>query len=90
MIVRRVVEGATRRTRVQRVNDNALEYVILGLRMTALVAAFSLPWDVVALIWTADMRWAATAAFAAILGGVCGWIGFYTFGNEGWHREGPH
>lgn len=85
---RRVVEGAARRSAVQRANDNTLEVVILGLRLLAVFAALSALVSVVAVVWTGDLRWLATLCLEAIVGGVCGWLGFWTFGNDGW-RRGP-
>jgi hypothetical protein len=81
---RRVVEGATRRTPVQRANDSTLEYVIFGLRLIGAACAVAWLVTVFALIWTADLRWLATMVVLVIVGGVSSWLGFRTFSNEEW------
>jgi len=86
---RRVTEGVARRSRVQRLNDNTLEYVIFGLRVLAGVSACGLLVAAVALVWTGDLRWLATLVLTIIWSGVFGWLGFWTFGNEGWRRGEP-
>jgi hypothetical protein len=88
-VVRRVSEGEARRSVVQRANDNTLEYVALSLRLLGAGSAAAWLVAVVALIWTADLRWLATLVFLVIVGGVSTWLGFWTFGNEGWRRADP-
>ncbi len=84
--VRRTTEGVARRTAVQRLNDNSLEYVILGLRAFGALAALGWLVSLIALIWTADLRWLTTMVVLVVLGGPATWLGFWTFGNEGWVR----
>jgi hypothetical protein len=85
--VRRVTEGVARRTVVQRLNDNALEYAVLALRSLGSVAILGWLVAIVALIWTADLRWLATMVVLVIVGSCSTWLGFWTFGNEGWKRD---
>jgi uncharacterized membrane protein YqjE len=85
---RRVVEGSAQRTVIERANDNTLETVIFGLRLVALWLAVLSLVSVFMTIWTADLRWVATLTASVILGAVAGYLGFWTFGNEGW-RRGP-
>lgn len=86
-VTRRVTEGEARRSAVQRANDNTLEVVIFGLRGLAMLCAVAALVSVLATIWTADARWAATIAVCVIVGGAAGWLGFWTFGNQGWRDE---
>lgn len=87
-ITRRVIEGAARRSRIERANDVTLEWVILALRGLGGVCTLGWLASVVAVIWTADLRWLATMAFLLIVGAAASWLGYWTFGNEEW-RHGP-
>ena len=88
VLVRRAVEGVARRSVVERANDGTLEYVIFAARCFACLNVLGVVVSAVALIWTADLRWLATLTLTIIWGGLFGWLGFWTFGNEEWRRGG--
>lgn len=81
---RQVVQVAEKRKAVQRLNDDTLEYLILGFRAVASISALALLASLVGLIWTWDYRWFLTACVAAVVGMLCGLLGFWQFGNEEW------
>jgi uncharacterized membrane protein YfcA len=89
VLIRRVTEGEARRSVVERANDGTLEVVILAMRLLAGLNTMGAIVSTLALVWTADLRWLATLCLAVILGGVSGWLGFWTWGNADWRNDGP-
>jgi hypothetical protein len=87
-VYRRATEGEARRSRVQRFNDNTLEYLIALLRLLGLLGLLLCLGSVFALVWTGSLRWLATMVLALVVGFLAGGLGFLTFGNEGW-RHAP-
>jgi hypothetical protein len=87
VMIRRYVEGAARRTAVERANDSTLEYVIFAVRCLACINVLGVIVSAVALIWTADLRWLATLTLTIIWGGLFGWLGFWMWGNADWRRQ---
>lgn len=82
----RLVERPAARTRVQRINDNALEYLILASRAWSVATVLL---TVVALgvaVWTVDWRPAVLAVLAAGNAAFCGWWGWWAMGNAEWRR----
>lgn len=81
---RQLVQVTEKRRAVQRLNDDTLEYLILGFRGVASISALALLASIVGLIWTWDYRWFLTACVAFVAGMLCGLLGFWHFGNEDW------
>jgi hypothetical protein len=89
VLIRRVTEGAARRSVVERANDGTLEVVIFAVRLFAGLCTLTWVVSTIGLIWTADWRWLWTMTAAIIWGGVSGWLGFWTWGNAEWRSNGP-
>lgn len=89
VLIRRVTEGEARRTAVERANDGTLEVVIFAVRLLAGLNGLAAIVSALALVWTADLRWLVTLVLTIIWGGVFGWLGFWTWGNADWRRDGP-
>lgn len=88
VLIRRVTEGEARRSVVERANDGTLEVVIFAVRLLAGLNTLAAIVSAFALIWTADLRWLVTLTLTIILGGVFGWLGFWTWGNADWRTDG--
>lgn len=82
----RLVARQPERTRVERANDQALEYAILAARILGALVPVAALAAVFVWIWTGDGRWALTAVLGAVVGGVTGWWGWWHNGNEEWGR----
>ena len=75
---------AQRRGLVSRLNDDSLEYVILGLRMLTVLGVLAVIASLAGLIWTWDVRWFLTFCLGFTVTMACGLLGFRYFANEEW------
>lgn len=80
----RLMSSVPGRSTVERANDSALEWAILGARWGGLLVALCAVAAFLAYVWTGDERWASTGLLAAVIGGGAGWWGWWAKGNEDW------
>jgi hypothetical protein len=73
-------------SRLRALLDNSLEIVIAWARLQAVCSLLGAFLGVGYWIWFGDARYGGLAAVAVALAALCGWFGFWLFGNPEWRR----